>query len=110
MAKRSKQYDSDTALKLRDPEYAEGYLNAAILNHETPFKIALADMIDKFGHAEFGERIDWAASNVSREVRRLRDDKDVKLDTLHVLLNGFGLSLKMQVQKLGNLGHRLENQ
>jgi len=47
---------------------------------------------------------------VSREVRRLRDDKDVKLDTLHVLLNGFGLSLKMQVQKLGNLGHRLENQ
>lgn len=100
MAKRSKIYDGQTAEKLRDPEYAEGYLNSAIYNHDTPFKIALADMIDKFGHAEFGERIDVAASNVARQVARLRGDEDIKLDTLQLLMKGFGLSLEMSARKM----------
>lgn len=100
MAKRSKIYESDTAQKLRDPEYAESYLNAAIFNHESPFKIALADMIDKFGHAEFGERIEMAASNVARQVARLRSNEDIKLDTLYLLMRGFGLSLTLSARKL----------
>jgi hypothetical protein len=32
MAKRSKIYESETAQKPKDPEYAEGYLNSAIFN------------------------------------------------------------------------------
>ncbi len=100
MAKRSKIYESETAQKLKDPEYAEGYLNSAIFNHDTPFKIALADMIDKFGHAEFGERIAMAAPNVARQVSRLRSDEDIKLDTLQSLMKGFGLSLAMSARKM----------
>ena len=100
MAKRSKIYDGQTAKKLREPEYAEGYLNSAINNHDTPFKIALADMIDQFGHAEFGDCIGMAAANVSRQVIRLRTDEDIKLETLHMLMKGFGLSLEITARKL----------
>jgi DNA-binding phage protein len=100
MAKRSKIYDGETAKKLRDAEYAEGYLNSAIYNHDTPFKIALADMIDKFGHAELGERIDMAGANVTRQVTRLRADEDIKLDSLQILMKGFGLSLEISARKL----------
>lgn len=99
MARRSKIYEGETAKRLLDPEYAEGYLLAAIHNHDTPFKIALADMIDKFGHAEFGKRIGVAPSNVARQVARLRGDEDIKLNTVQMLLKGFGLSLELSARK-----------
>jgi hypothetical protein len=76
------------------------YLNSAIFIQDTPFKIALADMIDKFGHAEFGERIAIAAPNFARQVSRLRSDEDIKLESLQFLMNGFGLSLAMSARKM----------
>lgn len=100
MAKRSKIYDSQTAQSLRDPEYAAAYLNSAIYNHDTSFKVAVADMIDKFGHAEFGERIGMAGSNVARQVTRLRENEDIKLETLQLIMKGFGLSLEMSARKI----------
>lgn len=100
MAKRSKIYDEQTAIKLKDPAYAEGYLNSAIYNHDTPFKVALADMIDKFGHTEFGKCIGMPGANVARQVTRLRADDDIKLETLQILMKGFGLTPEISARKL----------
>ncbi len=98
MARRTESYQSTTAIKLRDPEYADAYLKAAIYNHGTPFKEALADMIDRFGHAEFAAMIGMSPPNVTRMVKRLMEDADIKHETLERLLSGFGLTLKIDTE------------
>lgn len=98
MARRAKAYESETAQKLRTPAYADSYMKAAIYNHNTPFKEALAVMINKFGHAELAELIDMEPNNVTRMVKRLLANEDLKTETLERLLGGFGLTLKMDTE------------
>lgn len=100
MARRAETYKSETAKRLRDPKYADAYMKAAIYNHGSSFKEALAGMIDKFGHAELATIIDMSPPNVTRIVKRLMDDDDIKHDTLERLLSGFGLTLRMDTDIL----------
>jgi len=95
MPRRAETYISDTAKKLQDPEYANSYLKAAVMNHDESFKVALAGMIDKFGHAELAERIDMLPNNLTRLVKRLLNEEPIKDETIERLLAGFGLTLQM---------------
>jgi len=95
MPRRSEKFDSDSAKKLRDPHYADAYMKAAILNHGEPFKVALAGMIDRFGHAELAERIAMVPNNLTRLVKRLLNNEPIKDETVERLLAGFGLTLQM---------------
>jgi len=98
MPRRAETYVSDTARKLRDPKYANSYLKAAVLNHNEPFKVALAGMIDRFGHKELAKRIDMVPNNLTRLVGRLLDNEPIKDETIERLLAGFGLTLRMDTE------------
>lgn len=98
MSGKSKQYISETAIKLKDPEYAAAYMNAAIINHDEPFQVALAGMIDKFGHSELAVLIDMKPNNLALLVKDLSNDVTVKHETLERLLDGFGLTLNIVVK------------
>jgi hypothetical protein len=93
MTKRTEAYKNDVSEKLRDPEFANGYIQALIFNHDMSFKTALAEMIDAFGQVEFSDESAIKAPNVSRMVERLRANENIKEETLERLLNVFGLTL-----------------
>ena len=95
MSRRAKEYTSETAIKLRNPDYANDYLSASIYNHDESFKIALAKMIDKYGHVELAKKIDMFPSNLTRLLKSLYADEPITDDTIKRLLNGFGLGLEM---------------
>jgi len=95
---RAETYVSSTAEKLRRPEYANSYIKAAVLNHNEPFKVALAGMIDMFGHKELADRIDMIPNNLTRLVKRLLNNEPTKDETIERLLAGFGLSLRMDTE------------
>jgi hypothetical protein len=61
------------------------------MNHGDSLEIALANAIDQYGHAELAARIGKAASNLTRTVRSLRENGDVKLSTLRELLRGMSI-------------------
>jgi DNA-binding phage protein len=92
MTKRAKIYQSSISEKIRsNPEYAEHFIRSAIMNHGDSLEIALANAIDQYGHAELAARIGKAASNLTRTVRSLRENGDVKLSTLRELLRGMSI-------------------
>jgi len=95
MARRADKYVDEIAGKLKDPKYADAYIKAAVFNHDEPFKVALAGMIDKFGHVELADRIGMTPNNLSRLVKRLLNEEPVQHETLERLVGGFGLSLRI---------------
>ena len=103
MPRRAVNYESKTAENLRDPSYASYYLHANIQNHDMSFKSALADMIDRFGHAEFAVLVEMQPANVTRLVKDLKEDKSsIKLETIERVCSAFGLKFQMDAHLLSN--------
>ena len=97
MPKRTKEYDPQIAKRLKEPNYALNYLLSLQHNHDMAFKPALAFLIDQVGHAELSRMTGLHPGNVTRTVKKLRENsKNIKIETLEVILNAFGLELGFQ--------------
>jgi DNA-binding phage protein len=89
VAKRSRDWNEDLAKELRDPEFARGFLIAA-LDEGIPLQAALAKVIRAIGIKEFAARIEVASPNV---LRALNPRHNPTPATINRLLKPFGLRL-----------------
>ena len=92
MSRRAKEYKADVAGKLRaDPEYAEHYIRSSISEYGDSLEVALAKAMDQYGHAELALKMEKSAGNISRTVKSLKENGDIKYSTIKDILRCFGI-------------------
>jgi DNA-binding phage protein len=91
MARRSRNWDEGLAADLQDPEFARGFLVAAMEEGIT-VQQALAKVIRAMGVSEFAARIGIASSNVLRAINPRHNPTQ---ETLNRMLKPFGLRLTL---------------
>jgi len=89
VAKRSRDWNEGLAKDLQDPEFARGFLIAA-LDEGIPLQVALAKVIRAIGIKEFAARIGVASPNV---LRAMNPRHNPTTATINRLLKPFGLRL-----------------
>jgi len=89
MARRSRDWNEGLAKDLKDPEFARGFLIAA-LDEGSPLQVALAKVIRALGVKEFAARIGVASPNVLRAINPRHNPSPA---TINRLLKPFGLRL-----------------
>jgi probable addiction module antidote protein len=100
MPKRTKPYETDLLERLKDPEYAAGYLNAVLEDNddsgmEERFLIALRDVAKAYGLTRIAED-----THLNRQslYKVLSESGNPELSTLTALLKSVGLRLAIEVQ------------
>jgi DNA-binding phage protein len=91
MARRSRDWNEGLAADLQDPEFARGFLVAAIEDGIT-VQQALGKVIRLMGVKEFAKKIGVASSNVLRAINPRHNPTQ---STLNRLLEPFGLRLTL---------------
>src|SRR5258706_13075678 len=91
MARRSRDWNEGLAEDLRDPEFARGFLIAAIEEGIT-VQQALGKVIRLMGVSEFARKIGVASSNVLRAINPRHNPTQ---NTLNRMLEPFGLRLTL---------------
>ena len=91
MARRSRDWNEGLAADLQDPEFARGFLVAAIEDGIT-VQQALGKVIRSMGVKEFAKKIGVASSNVLRAINPRHNPTQ---STLNRLLEPFGLRLML---------------
>jgi DNA-binding phage protein len=91
MAKRSADWNEGLAQDLQDPEFARGFLLAAVAEG-VPVQRALGKVIRAMGVKEYAERTGIASPNVLRAIRPRHNPTQATLDRL---LRPFGLKLSV---------------
>lgn len=81
--------------KLRDPEFAKGYVDAC-LEEGVPLEVALGDVVRAQGLAKVARRIRLDRPNL---IRALRPKANPTLGTLRRVLSGIGLELAVRPLK-----------
>jgi probable addiction module antidote protein len=81
--------------KLRDPEFAKGYVEAC-LDEGVPLEEALGDVVRAQGVTKVAKRAHLDRPNV---IRALRPKANPTLGTLRRLLSGVGLELAVRPSK-----------
>jgi probable addiction module antidote protein len=92
----SADYQKDLLARLKDPEYAAEYLNAAIVEDREVFLLALRNVAEAQGMAALAKK-----AHVNREslYRTLSPKGNPQLSTLEAVLAVFGLQLAVQKKK-----------
>ena len=96
--KKFPNFKDDLLQRLKDPERAEGYLNAALQDEDKRvFLLALRDVAEAQGGMTKLSRL----TNISREhiYRMLSEKGNPELTTLKALLNAIGLKLAIEIKK-----------
>jgi probable addiction module antidote protein len=81
--------------RLRDPDYAKGYVDAC-LEEGVPLEVALGDVVRAQGVGNVARRAHLDRPNV---IRALRPKANPTLGTLKRLLSGVGLELAVRSRK-----------
>jgi DNA-binding phage protein len=91
MARRTRDWNEGLAADLRDPEFARGFLVAAIEEGIT-VQQALGKVIRLMGVKEFARKVGIASSNIQRAIHPRHNPTQ---STLNRLLKPFGLRLTL---------------
>src|SRR3990167_4053011 len=100
MPKKHRDYETDLLERLKDPEYAAGYLNAVLedtdIDIKERFLLALRDVAKAHGMSQFAIQ-----ASIAREAmyRALSEEGNPQLDTLLGILHASGLTLSINVRK-----------
>ena len=89
MARRSRDWNEGLAEDLKDPEFARGFLTAAV-EDGVPLQLALGKVIRTLGVKEFAERVGMPSPNVLRAIHPRHNPTQ---ETLERLLEPFGLRI-----------------
>jgi DNA-binding phage protein len=89
MARRSADWNEGLAEDLRDPKFAQGFIQAA-LDEGIPIQVVLGKVIRAYGVKEFAEKVKLPSSNL---IRVLSPKYNPTLDTLNRLLRPFALEV-----------------
>ncbi len=81
--------------KLRDPEFAKGYVEAC-LEEGVPLEVALGDVVRAQGVSKVARRAHLDRPNV---IRALRPKANPTVNTLRRLLGGVGLELSVRSRR-----------
>jgi probable addiction module antidote protein len=81
--------------KLKDPEFAKGYVDAC-LEEGVPLEVALGDVVRAQGVGKVARRAHLDRPNL---IRALRPDANPTLGTLRRMLHGVGLELSARPLK-----------
>jgi len=94
--KPSADYQQDLLARLKDPDYAAAYLNAAIEEERDVFLLAMRNVAEAQGMAALAKK-----AHVNREsmYRTLSPKGNPQLSTLEAVLAAFGLQLAVQKKK-----------
>jgi len=94
--KPSADYQQDLHARLKDPDYAAAYLNAATEEEREVFLLALRNVAEAQGMAALARK-----AHVNREslYRTLSPKGNPQLSTLEAVLAVFGLQLAVQKKK-----------
>ncbi len=96
MKSSSVKWEDGLLEKLRDPEFAKGYMEAC-LEEGVPLEVALGDVVRAQGVAQVARRAHLDRPNV---IRALRPKANPTLSTLKRLLSGVGLELAVRSRKV----------
>lgn len=100
MPKRVRNYEENLSQRLKDPEYAAGYLNAVLEDKDSDqkerFLLALRDVAKAHGMTKLA-----GDANMAREAmyRALSESGNPEFDTLTALLDAIGLRLSVEVKR-----------
>lgn len=100
MPKKHRDYEIDLLERLKDPEYAAGYLNAVLEDSDQElqerFLLALRDVAKAHGMSQFAVQ-----TSLAREAmyRALSEEGNPQLDTLLAILHTSGLTLSINVRR-----------
>ncbi|MEI8194787.1 MAG: hypothetical protein WCI73_02645 [Phycisphaerae bacterium] len=101
MTRRTADWDAGLAQDLRDPEFARGFVQAA-LEEGVPLQLALAQVIRAYGVKEYARRVRLAPPNLLRLVRPRSNPTQ---DSLNRILKPLGLKLSVTPIDSRPLGH-----
>lgn len=103
MPKKHRDYETDLLVRLKDPEYAAGYLNAVLDDPDSDiqerFLLALRDVAKAHGMSRVAIQ-----TSLAREAmyRALSEEGNPQLDTLLAILHASGLTLSINVLRKMN--------
>lgn len=95
MKGRTANWDDSLMEKLRDPEFAKGYVEAC-LEEGVPLEVALGDVVRAQGVSKVARRAHLDRPNV---IRALRPKANPTVNTLRRLLSGVGLELSVRSRR-----------
>lgn len=89
-------YQADLLARLKSPDYAAAYLNAALEDEHEVFLLALRNVAEAQGMASLAKK---AGLNRESLYRMLSPKGNPQLSTLGAVLDAFGLQLAVQKKK-----------
>lgn len=97
--KTSKSYQEELIRSLKDPKEATAYINAALEEKDTPevFLLALKNVAEAFGFSKLAKKTHLNRENL---YRMLSEKGNPEFNSLNALLNGLGLRLYVETQKV----------
>ena len=90
MPRRSLDWNKGLAKDLKDPEFARGFILAALEDESISPQEVLRKVILSYGLKEFSKKVRMPSSNISRA---LSSKSNPTLETINRLLKPFGLRL-----------------
>jgi probable addiction module antidote protein len=91
--RKTKPYKEHLLAKLKDPEYAAGYLNAVLEEgDDAAFLLALRDVAEAYGVTEVSRR---AELNREHVYTLLSEQGNPRLSSLWALLDALGMTLRI---------------
>lgn len=100
MPKKHRDYETDLLERLKDPEYAAGYLNAVLEDSDPElqerFLLALRDVAKAHGMTQFAIQTSLAREAI---YRALSEEGNPQLNTLLAMLHASGLTLSINVSR-----------
>lgn len=90
-SKATKNYRDDLLLRLKDDDYAAGYLTACLEDEAETFLVGLRDVVDANGG--IGSLAFKTGLNREHLFRMLSKAGNPRLESLHVLLKALGLKV-----------------
>lgn len=94
---KTQSYQNDLQERLKDPEYAATYIEAAILENDSDFlQVALGDVIKAHGVSKIAD-----ITGIARQAlyRMIAEDGNPTIKNLNRLLDSVGLELDIKVKK-----------
>lgn len=97
--KTSKSYQEELIASLKDPKEATAYINAALEEKDAPevFLLALKNVAEAFGFSKLAKKTHLNRENL---YRMLSEKGNPEFSSLNALLNGLGLRLYVETQKV----------